>query len=172
VTNGPSVRPALALLVIVASTALVVLVRIIQAKERLISTHEEAAIAALKAISSAQVSFASRCGDGRFATNLVDLGDAPPGDRRFLPAQLSSAIVPGVDGYRLRLHAVADFDSADRCNGYPLSDRFYASAEPEVMGETGRRAFAVGEDGVVWAQTGPTPPARPFEAPARPIAVD
>jgi hypothetical protein len=112
-----------------------------------ISGNEAAALATLRAINSAQVTFASTCGHGFYAPDLASLGIAPPGDRGpFLDPELArDPLVQS--GYTVAL--VAGEPARDvpvACNGTPVVASYFAGADPERPGTTGLRFFATNQD--------------------------
>lgn len=149
--RSPAIRPWLAVVVVAVSTVGMIRLWERRAHERVIAGHEAAVFAALETIARAQKTFAATCGDGRFATNLIDLGEAPPGGMPLLPPDLGSSIVASFEGYQITLRGVpaVDFESADRCHSYPLAPGYLAMAIPEQPGETGRRSFSVDASGRV-----------------------
>jgi len=136
-------------------------------RERLIAENETRAIEAIQTIFDAQRTFAMTCGDGRFATNLIDLGDSLPDGQQRLPWRLSMSTTTVVEGYLVKMRAVPgpDFMSADSCTDYPLADNFYLTAEPHEIRWTARRAFAADRSGI-WAVNGLDAPVLPFGPPA------
>lgn len=149
-------------------------------REALIASNEAAAIEALRAVHAAELEFRRNDGDGNgvpdfWAADVSGLCRAaqPNGDPcGFLDPALAAADrspLPSTDGPRPRLTALLP---AKDTHGYwlhalrgiaadgPDDDdrpwenlrRFAFAAVPAAPGVSGRRAFLVGEDGVVWTR--------------------
>ena len=114
-----------------------------------ISANEAAAIGAVRAMSSAQVSYSSTCGGGGFASRLAGLLTPLPGSTPFLSADFAlasrSGYVAAVRGDRGRV-----LRNRDTCNRAGRSTNgFIAYANPLRAGSTGVRRFGVSESGVL-----------------------
>lgn len=136
------------------------------------ASNEAAAIATLRSIVSAQVSYASVCGGGRYATAFATLGRPAPGATQPFLAEQATGDAPEheLDGYRFRLGPGegGTVSHAD-CHGSPTHTAYYASATPVSFGSSGGRAFAVNTVGTIWQTPAAAAPAEPFAAPATPI---
>jgi type IV pilus assembly protein PilA len=130
-----------------------------------ISANEASAIGSLRAIMSAEVSFATSCAPGGYAVTLDDLAK-PPRDAStsFISADLNTNGVVKA-GYRIAITrdaapGVRDVTAAaGTCNGStnaPASS-FFASAEPVTPGGTGIRYFAVDARGILVSSPEPIP---------------
>jgi len=128
------------------------------------SSNETSAIGALRTINSAQFAYASACGAGNYATSLVILGTKPPGNSQgYLSEDLGSAAVVERSGYTFRVQGGnGGAASVNDCNGSPTQTKYYASAFPNALGQTGDRSFATNQGGTIYQQPGTTPPAEPF----------
>jgi hypothetical protein len=113
------------------------------------SGNEAQAIGAMRAIGSAQVTFASTCAKGAYAASLTGLGTPPAGQTiPFLTGRLTNEPVR-VDGYHLMLTGGDPAEGAsETCNGTKAARNFFAVAEPDAPGTTGTRYFATNADGV------------------------
>jgi type IV pilus assembly protein PilA len=133
-----------------------------------VSSNEASAIASLRAIYSAQFSFAAGCGQGGYATTLVSLTQAPPGGGEgYLSPDLGGSNSPTRNGYRLALRpGLGGLSSTLDCRNVPTQTRYYASTTPVTAGNTGNRSFAVTQAGAVWQMNGPLAPSEPFNPPA------
>jgi hypothetical protein len=127
--------------------------------------NEASAIATLRVITSGEMVYAATCTNGGFAVSLPDLGKPSKDGTVFVSADLGTGATISKSGYRVTLSKDAAPDvtaqgtSAETCNGSanaPASS-FFASAEPERPGETGRRYFAVDGRGTVFASTNRIP---------------
>jgi type IV pilus assembly protein PilA len=133
-----------------------------------VSSNEASAIASLRAIYSAQFSFAAGCGQGGYATTLVSLTQAPPGGREgYLSPDLGGSNSPTRNGYRFALRpGLGGLSSTLDCRNVPTQTRYYASTTPVTPGNTGNRSFAMTQAGAVWQINGPLAPSEPFGPPA------
>jgi type II secretory pathway pseudopilin PulG len=124
------------------------------------SGNEVSAIASLRAITSAQMTYAASCGGGGFAGSLEDLAKPPRGGAAFISPELATTNIVK-SGYRISVQPAFDaslvLPRADTCNG-STSDAvsaFFATAEPDDPGSSGRRYFAVDAAGAVYQSTRP-----------------
>ena len=122
------------------------------------SGNEAAAIAAVRAISSAETAYAATCGGGGFARSNADLAKAPPGGQSFISPDLAVADVTAKSGYTT---VVSDSNAADNvdvlppaqtCNASAASSRtmYHVAADPVTRGETGTRSFGSDQRGTVY----------------------
>ena len=112
------------------------------------------AITSLKSIASAEVAYASSCGNGGYAVSLAVLSTA----------------VSAAPGYVITLGQGMGAEAGPvDCQGRPTRTTFYAKAEPEIAGKSGTRSFATNSGNTVWEIPGAIAPAEPFAAPARPV---
>jgi hypothetical protein len=76
------------------------------------------ALANLRLINSAQLSFAISCGLGFYSPDLPTLGNAPPGSSApFLGTDLASAGIVNKSGYQFELLGTAQANAPASCNG-------------------------------------------------------
>ncbi len=76
------------------------------------------AIGSMRAINSAELTYALTCGSGFYAPSLTTLGTPPPGSNEaFITPGLSAADVVQKSGYTLRLTAAAYAGAPATCNG-------------------------------------------------------
>jgi type IV pilus assembly protein PilA len=108
----------------------------------------------MRAINSAQVTFAASCGGGGYATTLDQLAAAPANGQPFISADLN---VNGVQksGYGHTLvvgaNAVQVLAQAATCNNNANSmSTYHAAATPVTAGQTGQRAFATDNSGTIY----------------------
>lgn len=133
--------------------------------------NEASTIASLRAINSAQVAFASSCGNGYFASTLEGLATTGAGMQEgFLPRDLASD--PAIkSGYAIRLTAPVAEAAPRACNGVPVAEAYFVSAEPVTPGSTGIRYFATNNGMTLYqapsaievSLTGPPPNAAPIQ---------
>ena len=131
------------------------------------SANESAAMGGLRTTASAQFAYSSGCGQGNYATGYVILGTKPASNSQgYISEDLGSAANPSRNGYTYSLSMGAGgAASSNDCNGNPTMTKYYASATPNVLGQTGDRSFAVNQSGSVYQLFGSTPPDEPFEPP-------
>jgi type IV pilus assembly protein PilA len=125
--------------------------------------NEASAISSLRAIVSAQATFAASCAQGGYAVSLDDLARPPAsGGAPFINADLGEDGIQKM-GYtfsvsRDRSPASVDVGSAAAtCNGatgQPASS-FFAVAEPATPGTSGVRYFAVDARGAIYESFSP-----------------
>jgi type IV pilus assembly protein PilA len=132
------------------------------------TANETAAIAAMRAISTAEDLYAKTCGQGGFAGSLTALGITPAGSNApFLSADLTGSPAPQSDGYTfVVVPGNGSSPGPDDCNGGVTVSTFYSSAVPLTVGTTGTRSFAINPGHTIWQLVGGNPPTEPFGAPA------
>ena len=137
-----------------------------------VSSNEASAVASLRAIYSAQFSFAAGCGQGGYATTLLSLTMANPGGREgYLSPDLGGTNSPTRNGYRFALRpGLGGLSSTQDCRGTPTQTRYYTSTTPVTPGTTGTRSYAITQAGSVWQIDGPAAPPEPFGPPAELIS--
>jgi hypothetical protein len=128
------------------------------------SGNEASAIGSLRALNSAQQTYASACAGGNYAGAWGLL--APAVGQAYLSPDLTTA--PNrKSGYQFALAAGqnAQAGAAD-CNAQNgTQSTYYASGVPVTPGSTGGRAFATNQAGTIWQDTanqGAAAPAEPF----------
>lgn len=134
---------------IIGIIAAIALPRLVQAKQ---AAGAASALGSMRAISSAELTFALTCGSGFYAPDLPTLGTAPPGSNEaFITPSLSGADTIMKSGYVLRLQASA-FDGAPAsCNGLAVGSAaqgFRAGADPTEAGNP--RYFAINASGYIF----------------------
>ena len=113
------------------------------------SGNEASAIGSLRAINSAQSTFAASCGNGFYAPGLVNLGTAPTGGTAFISPDLSGAASVSKSGYTVTVASSSGVAATApaSCNGLA------AGAVATTPRRRRMRAAAR-------ARSAPTPPAR------------
>jgi type II secretory pathway pseudopilin PulG len=123
--------------------------RLIMAKQ---SAGAASAIGSMRAIGSAQLSYALTCGGGFYAPNLTTLGTAPPGSpEAFIAAGLASADVIEKAGYTIQMTATPFPVAPPACNGLAAGNAgqaFVAGADPTDPANT--RFFATNANNVIY----------------------
>ncbi len=134
--------------------------------------NETSASVSLKAISVAQMSYSTSCGNGGFASSLPILYTPPGGGtgESYIDASLGMSATPQKAGYNFTLVAGAGSGAGPTdCNGTATVTAYYATAIPITFQTTGTRSFAVNQSNTVWVIGGPAAPTEPFGLPAEPI---
>ena len=114
------------------------------------SGNEAAAIGSLRAINSAEASYASTAGNGGYAVALSVLAAACPGAAQgFISPDLSQD--PTVkSGYTFTLEEAGGGRGRNDCNGIPTGLDYFATAVPVTVGTTGNRAFSTSGAGTIF----------------------
>ena len=130
----------------------IALPRLLMAKQ---SAGSASAVGGMRAISSAQLTFALTCGSGFYAPNLTTLGVPPVGSREaFIGGGLGVADVVTKSGYLYQLDAQPYAGAPASCNDLDpgLGGQGYrASADPAEPGNP--RFFAVNSNGLIYEHT-------------------
>src|SRR5215218_7116391 len=103
------------LLIVVAIIGIIAAIAVPGLLRARISGNEASAIGSLRAITSAQATFAASCGNGLYAQNLETLGKAPPGASAFLSPDLSTSSTVTRSGYTVSMTGTPASGTA--CNG-------------------------------------------------------
>src|SRR3954468_7918131 len=94
------------------------------------------AIGSMRAINSAQLTYALTCGAGFYGNSLTRLGTAPPGSNEpFIGRGLGSADTVTKAGYIIQVSATPYAGSPASCNGAAAGDDgkgFKAAADPSL----------------------------------------
>ena len=125
---------------------------LLQARQAATATS---AMASLRAINSAELTFALTCAGGFYAPSLPTLATPPPDtDVGFISPDLSGAYAVMKSNYLIQLDGIPYAGSPPTCNGGRRGDssRGYASAADSAE-PTNRRFFASNADQVIWEDT-------------------
>ena len=113
------------------------------------------AVGSMRAIGSAQLTYALTCGSGFYAPDLSTLGTAPPGSNApFIGAGLGAANTVTKASYIIQLSATAYPGAPASCNGVAAGadgQGFKAAADPNVAGNS--RFFAINANNVIFEHT-------------------
>jgi prepilin-type N-terminal cleavage/methylation domain-containing protein len=117
--------------------------------------NEASAIGSVRAINSAQATFAASCGGGGYASSLAALGTAPvAGTPAFIgPDLVGASVAPGKSGYLVNAvgQGAQVLAAAATCNAVAMSTPdFLATATPITPGTTGQRAFGSDARGTIY----------------------
>src|SRR5262249_3712954 len=135
------------LLIVVAIIGIIAAIAVPGLLRARISGNEAWAIASLRAIGSAQGSFAASCASGKYALTLDVLGSAPSGGSAFLSPDLAQ--VPSVTkaGYNVSMTGTPVTGGNAACNGSTaLGSGFHVWADP-MSTSTGSRYFFLNTSG-------------------------
>jgi hypothetical protein len=113
-----------------------------------ISGNEASAIGSLRAVSSAQATFAASCANGMYAQTLDILGSGPSGGSAFISPDLGSSATVVKSGYTVSMTGSSATGTA--CNAATnLASGYHAWADP-VSASTGTRYFFTNTTGTIW----------------------
>jgi len=148
------------LLIVVAIIGIVAAIAVPGLMRARMSGNEASAIGSLRAVNSAEASYASSCGQGAYAGSLADLGKPPEaGTEGFISADLTTD-PSSKSGYVIALTPGAAAPGAlTGCNSPGvLAQTYFVAAEPQVASSTGSRCFGANQGGTIYQSTA-TPPA-------------
>ena len=117
------------------------------------SGNEASAIGSVRALNSAQATFASSCGGGGYALSLTALGAAPPGGVAFISPDLAAADPAIKSGYSVAVtgNGIQVLAAANTCNTSANSMSTYlVTATPVTVGSTGQRSFGSDNRGTIY----------------------
>ena len=126
---------------------------------RLVSARNSAgaasAIASMRVINSAQLTFAITCGNGFYAPNLTSLAKVPVGSNNaFISTDLGSADVVVKSGFTIQMSGTPFGGAPDTCNalgGGATAMAFKAAADPLDANMT--RFFGINAMGTIYEDT-------------------
>src|SRR5262245_19758396 len=137
------------LLIVVAIIGIIAAIAVPGLLRARISGNEASAIGSLRAISSAQSTFAASCANGLYAQGLDTLGSGPSGGSAFISPDLSASTTVLKSGYSVTMTGTAATGST-ACNGAAnLASGFKAWADPAPT-STGTRYFFINTTGTIW----------------------
>ena len=141
------------LLIVVAIIGIIAAIAIPGLVRARISGNEAWAIGSLRAIGSAQGTFAASCADGKYAGGLDVLGTGPSGGSAFLSPDLAQLPSVTKSGYTVSMTGSSVSSATPACNGATnLASGFHAWADPIAV-TTGTRHFFINTTGTVWQAT-------------------
>jgi prepilin-type N-terminal cleavage/methylation domain-containing protein len=117
------------------------------------SGNEASAIGSVRAINSAEATYAASCGGGGYAQSIADLALAPPMGVPFISPDLAGG---QKSGYMIALGPPTAntqvLAAANTCNGAGANALagYYVHAEPITVGSTGQRSFASDHTGTIY----------------------
>jgi type IV pilus assembly protein PilA len=140
------------LLIVVAIIGIIAAIAVPGLLRARISGNEASAIGSLRAVSSAQSTFAASCANGLYATDLAILGSGPSGGSAFISPDLSAGSTVLKSGYSVSMSGTSA-TGGSACNGATgLGSGFHAWADPAST-STGTRYFFTNTTGTIWQGT-------------------
>ena len=117
------------------------------------SGNEASAIGSLRAINSAQSTYAASCGNGFYSPTLTNLGAAPAGGTAFISPDLSTAVSVTKSGYTVTMGSSSGVAATApaSCNGLAAGavvQGYNATATPAAGG--GTRAFGTNSTATIF----------------------
>src|SRR5436190_23841685 len=116
------------LLIVVAIIGIIAAIAVPGLLRARISGNEASAIGSLRAISSAQSTFAASCANGLYAQGLDTLGSGPSGGSAFISPDLSSGTTVLKSGYSVSMTGTAATGATACHNATALASGFHAWA--------------------------------------------
>lgn len=147
------------LLIVVAIIGIIAAIAVPALLRARMSGNETAAMGSLRAINSAETSYAASSGRGGYAVLLGVLAlPCPSSTIGFISPDLSAD--PSVkSGYQIALAAgSAAVPGATDCNGTGTQTAFYSTAVPTSVGVSGNRSFASTGNSTIFYISGGAPP--------------
>ena len=119
------------------------------------SGNEASAIGTVRAINSAQATFAASCGGGGYAATLAALGTAPTSGVPFVSPDIATSAggTASKSGYVHTMTGTGTdvLAAASTCNGVAASEpAYFVEAHPLVVGSSGQRSFASDQRGTIY----------------------
>jgi type IV pilus assembly protein PilA len=166
------------LLIVVAIIGIIAAIAIPGLLRARMSGNEASAIGSLRAINSAESTYASSCAGGGYAVKLSDLAKLPPNSNAaFISPDMASDITTksgytvtvAIDGTAGTNAAVTA--TANTCNtsSTAAASSYFASATPVTLGSTGQRAFATDTRGTIFFNNTGVVFANPIPAGSAPL---
>jgi prepilin-type N-terminal cleavage/methylation domain-containing protein len=141
------------LLIVVAIIGIIAAIAVPNLLRARQSGNEASAIGSVRAINSAEATYAASCGGGGYATTLAALALAPAGGVPFISPDLTGGVKSGYNvavGQGTGTQVV--LAAANTCNGAATDAlaTYYVHAEPVTVGSTGQRSFASDNRGTIY----------------------
>jgi len=159
------------LLIVVAIIGIIAAIAIPGLLRARMSGNEASAIGSLRAVNSAESTYASSCAGGGYAIKLADLAKTPPSSTSAFisPDMATDPVIKS--GYTVSLAAdatagvnLAVTAAASTCNTAvtPAASSYWAGALPVTLGSTGQRSFATDTRGTIFYLNAGTAIANPL----------
>ena len=154
------------LLIVVAIIGIIAAIAVPGLLRARMSGNESSAIGSLRAINSAQASYASSAAPGGYSVDLAVLVDACPGSSQGFISPDLGATSSIKSGYTIVLtDGASAADVANDCNGVMSRSEYYTTGIPLTLGSTGNRSFASTAGGSIFFTLTATPPTEAQMAP-------
>ena len=154
------------LLIVVAIIGIIAAIAVPGLLRARMSGNESSAIGSLRAVNSAQASYASSAAPGGYSVDLAVLVEACPGSSQGFISPDLGATSSIKSGYTITMtDGAAAADVADDCNKVMSRSEYYSTAIPLTMGSTGNRTFASTAGGSIFFTLTTTPPTEAEMAP-------
>ena len=141
------------LLIVVAIIGIIAAIAVPGLLRARISGNEASAIGSLRAVISAQSTFAASCANGLYAQDMATLGTGPSGGSAFISPDLGSASTVSKSGYSVSMTGTTAAGAPAACNGATgLATGYHAWADP-LSTSTGTRYFFTNTTGTIWQST-------------------
>ena len=147
------------LLIVVAIIGIIAAIAVPGLLRARMSGNETSAIGSMRAINSAQSTYASSCANGGYAQTLADLVKSPAGSTSgYISPDLSANDVIK-SGYRVNIGPGTDntvvTTAANTCNvsGANALVSYFGEAHPITIGSTGQRSFGTDQRGTIFQNT-------------------
>ena len=141
------------LLIVVAIIGIIAAIAVPGLLRARMSGNEASAIGSVRAINSAQATFAASCGSGGYADSLAALAAAPNAGVPFISPDLAGG---SKSGYTVSVTGGATVVAAQAvtCNNTADSKTtFIANSDPATPGTTGVRYFYSNQTGAIYQDT-------------------
>ena len=152
------------LLIVVAIIDIIAAIAIPGLLRARMSGNEASAIGSMRALNSAEATFAASCGGGGYANAFAQLSTAPMGGQAFISPDLMNASTTGKSGYWYQLAGPGAqiLAAPATCNAAGASTTTFGvlgspgtNAGP-AYGTTGQRHFFTNQTGTIWQDTAQT----------------
>jgi prepilin-type N-terminal cleavage/methylation domain-containing protein len=154
------------LLIVVAIIGIIAAIAVPGLLRARMSGNESSAIGSLRAVNSAQASYASSAAPGGYSVDLAVLVQACPGSSQGFISPDLGATSSIKSGYTITMtDGAAAADVANDCNGVMSRSEYYSTAIPLTLGSTGNRTFASTAGGSIFFTLTATPPTEAEMAP-------
>ena len=148
------------LLIVVAIIGIIAAIAIPGLLRARMSGNEASAIGSVRAVHSAQATFAASCGGGGYANTMLQLATPPAGGVAFISPDLQTADVAaggqGKSGYSVEVGGAGAnvLLAGNTCNANANSTTTFAGqARPLGWATTGQRHFFSNQTGTIWQNT-------------------
>jgi type IV pilus assembly protein PilA len=154
------------LLIVVAIIGIIAAIAVPGLLRARMSGNESSAIGSLRAVNSAQASYASSAAPGGYSVDLAVLAKACPSSTQGFISPDLGATSSVKSGYTITMtDAAGAADVANDCNGTMSRTGYYSTAIPLKLGSSGNRSFASTAGGSIFFTLTATPTAETDMAP-------